>query len=121
MELSFEGVNPAEAGALVRELELSLKKEGVPPGALSVGSTSAETMNPFDVLGVDLMSVLHALESVGYVAVFGHCIYELLGRHGCKIVVKTGDGDRVEFRSTDIDLEKIKTTLAGLVRPKPEG
>jgi hypothetical protein len=113
MEIRFQGVDRSEASVLARELELSLKYEGVPGGALKVLPISPEAMG-LEVLGVDLEIVLHALGGVGYIAVFGKCIYELLGKHKFNIVLKTKHGVELEIPSGDVDIEKIKKILSNI-------
>jgi hypothetical protein len=106
-------VNDAQAGMLARELDLSLKKLGVPANALSVTRVSPDSMDIGTIVGVDVNSALHALGALGYIAIFGKCIYEFFGKHNVTIHVRTQKGS-VDIPATDVNLETIEKILAEL-------
>jgi hypothetical protein len=118
MEFSFKGVDQARAAILAREFERSLVRAGVPASALKVVPISSEAMG-LALLGVDVEIVLHALGGVGYIAVFGKCMYDLLGGHRATIVVRTKNGV-VDIPPEDVDLEKIKAILSQLDESSPK-
>jgi len=112
MEFSFEGVDQAQAAILAKEFERSLVRAGVPPRALNIAPISSEAMG-LALLGVDVEIVLHALGGLGYIAIFGKCMYELLGGHPATIVVKTKNGV-IHIPMENVDLEKVKVILSEL-------
>ena len=119
MQLSFETTDSADAGLLARELDLALKREGLPGSVTSIIRSNPDSMDLGTVLGIDVNAALHALGSIGYIALFGKCIYEIIGKHHITIRIKTQHGS-VDIPE-DADMEKIERILASLQGDETKG
>lgn len=107
MELSFLDGSPAEKSRFAKELLNDLKDEGLKDFHLS--RTSGEAMD----LGSVIEGAAHALYAAGYLAIFGKCVYEFLGKHATTIRIKMKDGNTVEIPN-NVDFETVKTILRKL-------
>jgi hypothetical protein len=80
VELSFPGVDDADAALLAQELRLALRQAGVPAKALSIRRSSSEHMALGTVLGINVEEILHALGAIGYLACCVNCFFEIASR-----------------------------------------
>lgn len=91
MELSFPGVNDADAAFLAQELELALRQAGAPAKAVSVKRSSSEHMTLGTVLGINVEEIFHALGAIGYLACCINCFYELATKRQATIRISIDD------------------------------
>lgn len=119
MEISFVGVSSADAGrlarelslALKRELSLALKNEVVPEDAIKITRSSPEHAD----LGTIIEALPHLLAHAGYIACFGKCMYDLLGKHPMTIRVTAKGGKTVEIPN-NVDLDTVTAILQKLTK-----
>jgi hypothetical protein len=118
MELSFGCENSADASYLAQELEFALRQEGVPPKALRLKQSSVENMDVGSVLAISMDSVAHALGSLGYIACFAKCIYEVVSKHPSTVLILNKDGELVRLPPGKLTRKRIENALAKPRRPK---
>jgi hypothetical protein len=116
MELSFVCENSADASYLAQELEFALRKDGVPANALALKQSSSENMDPGGVLSINVDTVAHALGSLGYIACFAKCIYEVVSKHHSTVLILNKDGKRIKIPPGKINIKRIEDALA---EPRP--
>ena len=120
MELSFVCENSADASYLAQELEFALRKDGVPANALALKQSSSENMDTGSVLSINVDTVAHALGSLGYIACFAKCIYEVVSKHHSTVVILNEDGERIRVPPAKINLKRIEGALTRQRPPKPK-
>lgn len=118
IEFSFVCENKADASHLVQELEAALRREGIPADALSLGQSSSENMDVGSVLSFTTEHLPHMLGSLGYIACFAKCIYEVLAEHHSTIVIDRKDGSRVRISASKASLKRIEEALTKPQRSK---
>jgi hypothetical protein len=111
MEFSFARENSADASFLARELELDLRRAGVPTAALSLKQSSPENMDIGSVLSmaVDLASIV--LGPAASVATVARCIYDVVNKYNCTIIMVGKDGKPVKIRST-VTFKRLENMVA---------
>lgn len=119
MELSFVGVNDAEAALLAQELRIDLLKEGVPPDALALKSGSDEHMGVGAVLFANLELIAKVLGAIGYIACFGKCLHEMTHKHQVTIKISTKEGS-IEIPAANANADVIEKVLAELRKGKTD-
>jgi hypothetical protein len=88
MELSFICDNSADASFLAQELELALRREGVPANALALKPSSPENMDIGSVLWISIETSAQVLGSVASIASFARCMLELAAKYNIGLTVK---------------------------------
>lgn len=111
MNISFATENKADARRLIQELEEALIARGVPSGALSLRQSSAENMDVGSVLGVTFGDAAHALGSIGYIACFAKCIFEVASKHRSPVVLVDEDGKIVKIPLSQLTFAGLEQTL----------
>jgi hypothetical protein len=114
MELSFASENSADASLLAQELELSLRRAGIPADALSLKQSSAANMDIGSVLSISL----EILGSIGSAASFANCVYEMVAKHNSPVVIIHSDGKRDEISPGRTSFKRIEKAITRSVRPK---
>jgi len=117
MELSFSSENSAEASLLAQELELALRKDGVPPEAISLKQSSAENMDVGSVLWISIEALNQVLGPIGSIATLASCIHQIMSKYHRDAVIDNEDG-RVKLPVLSSTLPRIKSALAKPSRPK---
>lgn len=88
MELSFICDNSADASFLAQELELALRKEGVPANALALKPSSPENMDIGSVLWISVETTAQVLGSIASIASFTKCMLEVASKYNSGLTVK---------------------------------
>jgi hypothetical protein len=96
VEFSFVCDSNAEASYLAQELEAALRREGIPTAKLSLRQSSSENMDAGSILSF-AGDMPHMLGSLGYIACFAKCIYEVITEHHRTIVIENKDGSKVRI------------------------
>lgn len=110
MELSFICDSAADASYLAQELELALRKAGIPEHTLALKQSSAANM--------DIGSVLSVLGSIGSAATFASCVYEMVAKHNSPVVIIHSDGKRDEVSPGRTSFKRIEKAITRSARPK---
>ena len=119
MELSFACANSADASFLAQELELALRRQGLPSEAMMLKSSSSENMDIGSVLWVSIETANQILGPVSSIASLAACIYEVATKYNSGVIFG-GDERRVEIPVTKINMARIETVLAKYPKPKPK-
>jgi len=117
MELSFASANRAEASILAQELELALRKQGVPPEVISLKQSSGENMDVGSVLWVGIDTLNQVLGPVGSIATLASCIHQIMTKYDRDAIVDN-EGTKRKIAVSRITLPRIKTALVKAPRPK---
>lgn len=119
MELSFVCDNNADASSLAQELELALRKSGVPAKALSLKQASSENMDIGSILSIDFAAATELLSPVGSFASLAKCIFEVAVKYHTGVVVQKEEG-RIKIPASQISFKRIQTAVAKSPKPKPK-
>jgi hypothetical protein len=117
MELSFASENSAEAGFLAQELELALRKHGIPAAAMSLKPSSPENMDIGSVVWLSIETLNQVLGPVGSIATLASCIHQIMTKYNRDAFVDN-EGGRRKIPVSRITLPRIKAALAKPVQPK---
>jgi hypothetical protein len=110
MELSFVCDNSADASFLAQELELALRREGVPANALSLKPSSPENMDIGSILWVSIETATQVLGSVASIASFVKCALEISAKYNTGLTVK--NQERTEtIPASEISDTRIRAAL----------
>jgi hypothetical protein len=115
MELSFICGNSADASYLAQELELALRKGGVPTKALSLKQASNENMDIGSILSIDIATATEILSPVGSIASLVTCIYEVATKYHSGVVV-----NRDNIPASELSFKRIEKAVARSNKPKPK-
>ena len=118
MDISFATDNKADARRLAQELEDALISRGVPPKALSLRQSSKENMDVGSVLGVTFGDAAHMLGSVGYIACFAKCIFEVASKYHSPVVLVDEDGKIVKIPLSKLTLAAVVQTIEAGTPPQ---
>ncbi|MEA2950942.1 MAG: hypothetical protein QOJ96_462 [Alphaproteobacteria bacterium] len=116
MELSFASKNIAEAGLLAQELQLALRKQGIPDVAMSLKPSSRENMDLGSVLWISVETLNQVLGPVGSIATLASCIHQIMAKYNRDAFVDNEGGRRKILVSQT--LPRIKAALAKPPQPK---
>jgi hypothetical protein len=119
MELSFICDNAADASCLAQELELALRKAGIPADALSLKQSSPANMDIGSVLAVGTEIATNVLGPIGSVATIANLVYEMVAKHNSPVVIIHSDGGRDKVPPGKASLKQIKKAITKSVGPKP--
>jgi hypothetical protein len=117
MELSFASMNSVEAGLLAQELQLALRKQGIPDVAMSLKPSSPENMDLGSVLWISIETVNQVLGPVGSIATLASCIHQIMAKYDRDAFVDN-EGGRRKIPVSRITLPRIKAALAKPPQPK---
>jgi hypothetical protein len=117
MELSFASKNSAEAGLLAQELELALRKQGIPDVAMSLKPSSPENMDVGSVLWISIETLNQLLGPVGSIATLASCIHQIMAKYNRDAFVDN-EGGRRKIPVSGTTLPRIKAALAKPPQPK---
>jgi hypothetical protein len=117
MEFSFARENSADASFLARELEVGLLRAGIPTAALSLKQSSPENMDIGSMLSMvfDLASTV--LGPAASVATVARCVYDVVNKYNCTIIMVGKDGKPVKIRST-VTFKRLENIVAKSVDPE---
>jgi hypothetical protein len=118
LEFSFVCENDAEASYLAQELEVALLREGIPAAKLSLRQSSSENMDAGSILSFAGEQLPHMLGSLGYIACFAKCIYEVVTEHHRTIVIENEDGSKVRIPASKATIKRIESALTKPRRAK---
>jgi hypothetical protein len=119
MELSFVCDNSADASYLAQELELALRKNGVPAKALSLKRASSENMDIGSILSIDLATATEILSPVGSIASLVTCIYEVASKYHSGVIVQKDEG-RIKIPASQLSFKRVQNAVAKAPKPKPK-
>jgi hypothetical protein len=119
MELSFASDSSAEASLLVQELEASLRRQGVPPAAISLKQSSPENMDLGSVLWLSVEALNQILGPVGSIATLASCIHQIMIKYDRDAIVDDSAGRR-KIGVSRVTLPRVKAALTKPPRPKPK-
>jgi hypothetical protein len=119
MELSFVSQSSAEATLLAQELEVALRKRGVPPEAISLKQSSSENMDLGSVLWLSVEAVNQVLGPVSSIATLASCIHQIMIRYDRDAIVDDSAGRR-KIAVSRTTLPRVKAALTKSPRPKPK-
>jgi galactitol-specific phosphotransferase system IIB component len=117
MELSFACENGAEASRLAQELELALRKQGIPPVAISLKQSSSENMDVGSVLWISIEALNQVLGPIGSVATLASCIHQIMSKYNRDAIVDNEEG-RLRIPASRTTLSRVKAALAKPPRTK---
>ena len=117
MELSFASANSAEASFLAQELEWALRKQGVPPEAISLKQSSSENMDVGSVLWIGIEALNQVLGPVGSIATLASCIHQIMTKYDRDAIVDSEGGTR-KIPVSKITVPRVKAALVKPPRPK---
>jgi hypothetical protein len=107
IEISFQDVSAAEAGALARQLRSKLIQAGVPQADISISRTDSEAM--------DAGSLLHLAEMVASYLAVPHCamiLWEISKSARAGFVIRGPRGAVFEFKPNDVQYERLVAAIS---------
>lgn len=119
MELSFACENSADASYLAQELELTLRRQGIPAEAMMLKPSSSENMDIGSVLWVSIETANQILGPVSSIASLATCIYEIATKYNSGVIFEE-DESRVKIPVTKINMTRIESVLTRYPKPKPK-
>ncbi|MDB5533697.1 MAG: hypothetical protein JWO28_2012, partial [Hyphomicrobiales bacterium] len=86
--------------------------------ALSLRQSSKENMDVGSVLGISFGEAAHVLGSVGYIACFAKCIFEVASKYRSPVVLVDEDGKMVKIPLSQLTFASVEKTIKANVTPQ---
>jgi hypothetical protein len=116
MELSFDCEKNTEASYLAQELELVLRKHGVPAEAISLKQSSTENMDVGSLLSISMATLNQLWGPVGSIATLASFIMQIMVKHHRDVIVNHDEG-KVKIPVSKVSLPRVKAALTKAKRP----